>query len=189
MTTEILEQPVKHRAATSGSKRNRKRLVVAGTAALIVAGGAGTAWAAYALFGFGQINTDAAVTQNLTVNNTSAQLTGTLVPGKTVGAKAVVTNPNDFAVTVTNVIVRNSTLAVNPNTAECQNTVHVIGSATTWPGEGGGPGTLQALAANVTIAGGESAWVTVPNAVKQDASATTLCGIKADFAVKAQTAD
>lgn len=170
------------------TKRSKKRKIafvvgVVGAGLLPIA-----AYAAVQLFGFGTLDSAAATTQNLTVNNESAQLVGKLVPGSTVGAKAVVNNPNDFPVTVTAVIVRNSSLAVTPNTADCQNTVHVIGSATTWPGDGGGAGTLQAIESNVTIAAHSAGWVTVPQAVKQDESATTLCGVHAEFAVRAQTA-
>lgn len=146
------------------------------------------AWAAVELFGYGRIEAGAATVSNLTVDNSSAVLTAKLLPGTTVGAKANVTNGNDFPVTVTAVIVRNSTLAVTPNSAGCVNSVHVVGSATTWPGAGGGVGTLQAIAENVTIPAGGTKTVTVPQAVKQDESATVLCGISADFAVRAQNA-
>jgi hypothetical protein len=167
-------------------KWSRKQIIVAS-----VLGGVillpPAAYAAYQLFGYGQINSAAATTQNLTVDNTSAQLTKKLVPGATVGAKAVVTNPNDFPVTVTGVIVRKSTLAVTPNDTACQTSVHIVGSDTTWP-DGGGDAYLQQIEENVVIQPGQSAWVTVPNGVRQDADATVLCGIKADFAVRAQTA-
>lgn len=180
--------PVKHAAEAGKARRgwSRKKIVGFSAAGLILLGG-GTAWAAYSIFGYGHLDSAAAVTQNLTVNNESAVLTKKLVPGQTVGAKAVVTNPNDFSVTVTNVIVRNSSVAVNPNNAACQQSVHLIGTPTTWP-DGGDAATLQQITENVVINPGESKWVEVTQAVKQDADATVLCGVSADFAVKAQTA-
>jgi hypothetical protein len=122
-------------------------------------------------------------------------LTSSLTPGNTVGAKADVHNPNDFPVTVTAVILHNSTLTVTakaPATAadqtSCETTVHPVGAAGTWPGNGGGAGTVQTIAANVTIPAGQTRTVTVPSAVKQDDTGTALCGVHADFAVQAQTA-
>jgi hypothetical protein len=172
----------------------KKKTALVATGAVAAIGG-GTAWAAVALFGFGTFNADAATTQNLTVDNASAVLTGSLTPGNSVGAKANVTNPNDFPVTVTGVILRNSTLTVTAKApaaagdqANCEATVTPIGTATTWPGSGGGAGTLQAIQANVTIPPGQTRTVIVPQAVKQSEAGTALCGVHADFAVKAQTA-
>lgn len=176
-----------HAAPARQRRRWSRKQVAVATAIGAVLVAPGAAWAAYQLFGFGEINAAAAVTQNLTVANESAQLTKKLVPGQTVGAKAVVNNPNDFPVTVTEVLVRDSSLAVVPavpaDLAACQQSVHVVGTpGASWPG-GSGTATKQAIAEPVVIAPGESKWITVPNAVRQDASATKLCGIKAEFAV------
>jgi hypothetical protein len=168
------------------SKKTKKVLLASSLVGVLVVPVA--AWAAVELFGFGRLEAGAATTANLTVDNSTATLTAKLLPGTTVGAKANVTNSNDFPVTVTAVIVRNSTLAVVPNSAACQSSVHVVGTATTWPGAGGGAGTLQAVSENVTIPAGATRTVTVPQAVRQDASATVLCGVQADFAVRAQNA-
>lgn len=172
----------------------RKKVIVATVLAVVAVGG-GTAWAAVELFGFGSFNSAAATTQELTVVQNTGVLTSSLTPGNTVGAKADVHNPNDFPVTVTAVILRNSTLTVTakaPATAadqtSCEQTVHPVGTAGTWPGSGGGAGTVQAIAANVTIPAGQTRTVTVPAAVKQEDTGTALCGVHADFAVRAQTA-
>lgn len=185
-----------HAAASTKGRRKwtRKQMIVAG-----VVGGAlilpPAAYAAVKIFGFGSFNSAAAVTQNLTVDNSTAKLTPSLTPGNTVSAQANVTNPNDFPVTVTGIILKNSTLAVTakaPATAadqtSCEQTVHPVGTPGTFPGDAGGTGTVQAIAANVTIPPGQTRQVTVPQAVKQDDSGTALCGVHADFAVVAQTA-
>lgn len=174
-------------------KRNKRKIaVVSSIAAVLIAPAA--AWAAVTLFGFGTFDAAAATTLNLTIDPGTAVLTSSLTPGHTVGAKAVVRNPNDFPVKVTGVILRNSTLAVTakaPATpadqTNCETTVHPVGSAGTWPGAGGGAGTVQVIAAPITIAPGDAQLVTVPASVKQDASGTALCGVHADFAVIAET--
>jgi hypothetical protein len=167
----------------------RKKLIVGGVVAGSIALGGGTAWAAYALYGFGTIDSAAATVSNLQVDNASAQLTGKLLPGTTVGAKAVVKNTNDFPVIIQQVLVKESSLAVTPNVAACQQSVHIVGTPNaTWPGEGGGNAYTQPVAEQVQIAAGQSAWVTVTSAVSQDASAEQLCGVKAEFAVKAVAA-
>lgn len=181
--------------ATKSRKRWGKKKIAFASGVALVGVIPAAAWAAVNIFGFGTFDAAAAATQNLTVNNTTATLTGSLTPGNTVGAKADVTNPNDYPVTVTGVVLRNSTLAVTakaPATAadqtSCETTVHPVGTAGTYPGPGGGAGTVQTIAANVTIPAGQTRTVTVPSAVKQDASGTALCAVHADFAVVAQTA-
>lgn len=188
MSTDFIESPgPTHRQVKAGKKWGRKRTIVAVTAAVVLGAG-GTAWAAYQLLGFGRIQTDVAVTQGLTVNSSSAKLTKQLVPGSTAGATVEVTNPNDFPVTVTGVITSTSSLKIDGNAKDCLSTVKLVGSAGTYPGEGGGPGTVQPIKENVVIAPGNTATVTVPEFVKQDGTGTGLCSIAADFAVKGQTA-
>jgi hypothetical protein len=172
-------------AAPKRTWSKKKLAVIGGVTATFLIPAA--AWAAVTLFGFGTFDADAATTQNLTVNNATAHLTGKLVPGATVGAKADVTNPNDFPVSVTGVLVQNNSVAVSPATPACADSVHLIGTAgPTYPGTGGGASTKQDSGAPVTIAPGATVTITVPQSVKQDASATTLCGVHANFAVVAQ---
>lgn len=162
----------------------RKKLAVVATAG-VLALGTGTAWAAYALFGYGSFDAGPATVANLSVHN-SAQLTGQLVPGASVGAKAEVENSNDFSVTVTNVLIKNSSVSATGDPS-CESTVHLgPGTATTWP-DGGGAATQFELT-EVVIPAGQTRTVTVNNVVRQDASAMKLCGVHADFAVRAQTA-
>lgn len=170
------------------SNRSKKQFLVAVSLVAALALPA-AAWAAVELFGFGTLDAVAATTQNLTVNNKTAQLVGKLIPGKTVGAKADVTNPNDFPVTVTAVIVLDKSLAVTPDLPACQMSVHIVGTPTTWPAAGGGAAWLQKVKENVTLLPGETKSVEVPLAVKQDLGASVLCGVHAEFAVRAQTAD
>lgn len=173
--------------STSSKRWSRKKIVAVVAGGVILATG-GTAWAAYALFGYGTLDASAATTQGLTVDNSTAKLTGTLVPGQTVGAQADVHNPNDYPVTVVAVLVKDSTVATVGG-GDCNSTVHIIGTpGSTWPGSGGGTATKQAIASTVTIPANQTKVVTVPQAVKQDASANSLCGIHADFAVQANPA-
>lgn len=194
MSTVYASQHNEMTPAGAKGKRNKKKIIVVSAVVgtfLIPA----AAWAAVSIFGFGTFDAAAATTQNLTVDNATAKLTGSLTPGNTVGAKADVKNPNDFPVTVTGVVLRNSTLAVtakSPATAadqtSCEQTVHAVGTSGTYPGDAAGSGTVQAIATNVTIPAGQTRTVVIPAAVKQDASGTALCGVHADFAVVAQTA-
>lgn len=187
--TSTLATEVPKKAMT----KKRKYAFVAAVAAVLV-GFPLAAWAAVALFGFGSFDSAAATTQNLTVDNSTAVLTSGLTPGNTVGAKADVKNPNNFPVTVTGVIVRNSTLTTTASPtgdraaqADCNATVQPVGTAATFPGTSEA-GTKQAIAANVVIPPGATRTVTIPAAVKQLDTATHLCGVHADFAVVAQTA-
>lgn len=167
------------------TKKRVKKVAFLSTVVALVAAPA-LAWATVGLFGYGSIDAAAATTQGLTVNNNSAQLTGKLVPGATVGSKATVTNPNTFPVKVTGVVVHVETMQVVPDSAVCNQTVHPLGTATAWPGAGGGSGLLQTVAKQVTIPPGQTAVIEVPQAVRQDPAAAVLCGLKADFAVRAQ---
>lgn len=187
MTVFMDQQDSSRQAPKKSAGRKRKTIIAAAVAgAVMVPVGA---WAAVNIFGFGQLESAAATTQNLTVNNSTAKLTGKLLPGKTVGAEVEVTNPNDFDVKVTGVIVRKSTLAVTPDSAECNASVKPLGTegAAAFPQGGGVPGYSHSITA-VNIPAGYTVKITVPNVVRQEASATVLCGVKADFAVKAENA-
>lgn len=173
------------------SKKKKYTLVGGALAAVLIPT---AAWAAVNIFGFGSFDGAAATTQNLTIDSGTAQLTGSLTPGNTVGAKANVHNPNDFPVTVTAIILKNSSLTATAKAPagpgdqdSCNATVHPVGTATTYPGSSDA-GTKQAISENVVIPAGQSRQVTVPAAVKQDAAGTALCAVHADFAVVAQTA-
>ncbi len=187
MSTDILESSAHSRAGRRRAKKGRKRTIAAVTA-VVLAGGVGSAFAAYQLFGFGSIKTDIAVTKGLTVPSATAKLTRQLVPGVTSGVTFEVTNPNDFPVTVTGVVASVSSLKIDGNAKDCLSTVKLAGTPGTYPGEGGGAGMIQKIEKNVPILPGNSATVTVPEFVKQDASGTGLCSISADFAVQGQTA-
>lgn len=165
-------------------RRWAKRKLLAVFAAVGVLAMGGTAWAAMTLFGFGTLNASAATTAGLKVNNASVQLVGNLVPGTTVGASLQVSNPNDFPVTVTAVVVKDSSLKILPNVLSCTTSVHVVGTATVWPGIGGGAAKLLDVK-DVTVAAHHTATILVPQVVKQDLGASILCGLKADIAVKA----
>lgn len=165
-------------------KRNkRKIIVVSAIAGTLLAPAA--AWAAVELFGFGTFESGATTTQELVITDTA--LTNSLAPGQTVGVKGIVKNTNDFPVKVTGIIVKNSSVTVSGGTpTECAVT-YAGGSATTFPAHGSvgsGPGTGFTLASPVNLDPGQSVWVTVPNVIKQDASATKLCTVKADYAVR-----
>jgi hypothetical protein len=92
-------------AGTAAKKKSRKIWALA-SVGTVLAGGA--AFAAVQLFGFGSIDAQAATLKNLDVAN--AKLSGSLVPGKSVGAQADVGNQNDFDVKITGVIVQDSSL-------------------------------------------------------------------------------
>lgn len=163
------------------TKRNKRKLALIGVPVAIVLT-AGGAWAAVNLFGFGSIDSDAANLKNLTVSQ--AKLTGSLVPGKSVGGSAEVGNENDFDVKVSAVILRDSSL--QPKGAGCDPaSLTVGGTPATWPGSGGGAGHRIELASPVTIPAGQGRNIAVANVVSQAASASALCGVKADFAVVA----
>lgn len=163
-------------------KAKRKRRIWALGAPLGVLAVGGAAYAAVALFGFGSINAQAATMKNLDVSN--ARLSGSLVPGKSVGGVSDVGNQNDFDVKVTGIIVQDSSLAVTGSGCDA-GSLTLNGSATTYPGSGGGSGHQINLAAPITIQAGQGATITAPNVVSQSSSATALCGVKANFAVVA----
>lgn len=177
----------KHATQANPSRRWGKRKIAAVAAGAILAVSGGTAWAAVSLFGLGSINAAAASSLNLKVDNATVQLTGQLLPGLTVGAKAEVSNPNDFPVNITDIIVKNASVRTTPKLAACASSIHLVGTATTWP-VGGGAGTLVATDTKVTIPAHKAAWITLPEVLKQDALASVLCGAHADFAVQAVAA-
>ncbi len=188
MPTDILESSAHSRTARRKAKKWGRKRTVAVVTALVLAGGAGSAFAAYQLFGFGSVKSDVAVTKGLTVQSSTAKLTKQLVPGSTAGVTVEVTNPNDFPVTVTGVVASTSSLKIDGNSKDCLTTVKLVGTAGKYPGPDGGEGTIMKIEKNVSILPGNSGTVTVPEFVKQDPSGTALCSIAADFAVQGQTA-
>jgi hypothetical protein len=108
-----------------------------------------------------------------------------LYPGATVGAKAVVRNGNNIPVKVTAVIIRK--VGLNGKGDGCDvNTLHAQGQFGNY-GAGIGEGWKTVLAEPVAIPANGAQWVTLPEAVKQDESATVMCGFKANIAVLAET--
>jgi hypothetical protein len=175
-------------AAPSGRKRfwTKKKIVAGGIAAAVLVPTA--AWAAVTLFGFGDFNAAAATPGTLNIVGTPTT-TKTLAPGTTVGVTGNVQNPNDYAVSVTGIIVKNSTFTVTGGSAsECKVGPASGGTTTTFPKEGStaaiaNGGTQYNLAAPVNVPANSTVTVTVPNVITQDASATAFCGVTAHYAV------
>lgn len=166
-----------------GKKLTRRIGVPAAAVSFGIVAVAGAAVAAMLIFGAGTFSANAAETKPLTVSNTA--LTSTLYPGGSAGAKGVVHNPNDFPVTVTDVIVKESpAIAVSPS--ECNGKVNPTGVHGTYGGPTGNvTGWKYHLSTPVVVNAGSAAWVTVPSAVSQDPSGTTTCGVTADIVVVA----
>jgi hypothetical protein len=154
-------------------------------AAIVVVGAVGAvavstaAIAAVLFFATGSFTAAAAATPTLTINP-GAHLSGPLVPGQpAVDGIVGITNPNTFPVKVTRVLVKTSGLAVTP--AACD-----INSLTL----GGSAGTINSQVGNVfdiadvTLAAGATADITVPAVVSQAGTATELCGVQADYVVE-----
>ncbi len=159
-----------------------KRSIAGGIGGVLLAGTA--AYAAVTLFGGGHVAAAATVPTPLTVD--SAEFATTLLPGGSVDVRGIVHNPNSFPVKVTSVIVKNAGAAGSGT--GCQNsTLHVGGTDGTFAvsSTASAAGHQFILATPVSIAAGGAEWVTVPNAVSQDAGATAFCGFAADVAVTA----
>jgi hypothetical protein len=166
--------------AGKATRRKSRKIWILSGLGVALAGGA--AFAAVQLFGYGSIDQSAATLKNLDTAN--AKLASSLVPGKTVNGLVDVGNQNDFDVVATAVIIQDSSLAVTGTGCDI-NSLTLGGSATTYPGTGGGSGHQITLAAPVTIPAGTAKTLTVPNVVGQNASATALCGVKGSFAIVA----
>jgi len=166
-------------AAGAAKKKSRKIWAFAAVGT-VFAGGA--AFAAVQLFGFGTLDQGPATMKNLAV--ASPKLTGSLVPGQSVGGSVDVGNENDFPVKVTGVIIQDSSLQVSGDGCDPAS-LSLNGSAATYPGQNGGPGHQINLTTPITLNPGEGKTITVQNVVSQNAGATKLCGVKANFAVVA----
>lgn len=175
---------------TYGTKRRRftrKQIIVASAAGAVLLAPA-AAFAAVQIFGFGDFTGTAAANGTLQVVNGTAGLTKTLAPGQTVGVKGNVKNPNDYPIKVTDLYVKNSSVAISGGSAtECKITLNG-GTAAAFPKpEGGfeaaGTATKFTLPTAVEIPAGFTVQVTVPNVIKQDDSATKMCGVSASYAV------
>jgi hypothetical protein len=174
-----------HVAAPVKAKSRKKKVIVI-SAVVGVLAAPGLAWAAVELFGFGSFNSAATTAQNLTIVG-DPTTTKPLAPGQTVGVKGIVKNTNDFPVTVNRLIVKNSSAVTTPNDPASCKISFVGGAAATYPAKGAAPsapGTGFEVSPPVTIAPGDQVWVQVDNIIKQDASATKLCAISADYAVR-----
>ncbi len=187
-TTEFDFAGAEKQAKTA--KRQRKVVIASVVGAAILIPGA--AWAAVTLFGIGSFAADSTVTTGeitiLTGADTPTQVTPALAPGQSAGVKIPVRNNNSYPVKVTGVIVKNGSLTYTNGTAgQCD--IAVNGTAATFPankdGGNGGGGKLTSLAAadTVTLNPGDQTYVTFPNVFTQQASATKICGVGAEFAV------
>lgn len=172
---------VKSEAVKAAKKKSRKYTVVGGALAIALAGGA--AYAAVQLLGFGDASVDAASTQNLTIDN--FQTVSPLYPGATVGAKAIVHNPNNFPVKVTAVVIRQEGLS-GKGTGCDNGSLHPKGVEGEY-GDSVGHGWKTVVSPAVPVAANSAAWVQIDQAVSQDASATAMCGFNAKIAVTAET--
>jgi hypothetical protein len=182
----------KHLSTDPKKARRRKIIVVSAIVGTLAAPAA--AWAAVALFGFGSFSSAATTTQNLTIVGTPTT-TGPLAPGETVGVKGDVKNPNGFPVKVTGIIVRKGSETTTGGTpAECDISLHPRGTTVDFPGDSNATpststvangGTQFTLASAVTIAPNATVTITVADVIKQNASATKLCGVGAEYAVRA----
>jgi hypothetical protein len=184
VSLHVSDAAVTAQAKQMAKKKSRKYTVVGGGLAVLLAGGA--AYAAVQLFGFGDASVNASATQNLTIDN--FETLTPLYPGATVGAKAIVHNPNNFPVKVTSVIIRKEGLSGKG--AGCdESTLHAKGvyNANYGPGVGEGWKTALTGSAQKVIAPNSAEWVSIPEAVSQDESATVMCGFNAKIAVTAQT--
>lgn len=173
MTTQ-LDKPT-----AAKPKRTRRRLAVIGTAVAAFLAVAGAAVAAVLIFGFGSASVAATPTLNLTVDTFT--LDGPLIPGATVGASAVVHNPNTYPVSVTSLIIQTDAGFVGTGAGCVTSTLHAVGAAVTVPVIG----ASNTLASAVTVAPGGAALISVPSAVHQDSGATAMCGLNANVAVTA----
>lgn len=184
MTLHIDENAVRaHAEQVAGKAARRKSRKIWLLAPLGVLAAGGAAFAAVQLFGYGSIDQSAATMQDLTVTN--VHLTGSLVPGQSVGGAADVSNGNDFPVTVSAVIVQDSSLHTNGSGCVSSSVTAGGTAGITYPGPGGGAGHQVTLAAPVLIPANSARTITASNVVSQSASADHLCGVQATFAVVA----
>jgi len=174
-------------AAPKGKRKfTRKQIVIASVlGAVIIAPPA--AYAAVKIFGFGSFEQAAGTPTALQITGTPTT-TKTLAPGQTVGVKGIVKNTNDFPVKITSIVIKKDSETVVPaaDAAACKISLVAPASTTTFPeGNGSTPAAspVYNLSTAVTIQPGFSTEIVVPNVVTQDATATKLCGIKADYAV------
>ncbi|GAA2614348.1 hypothetical protein [Paractinoplanes durhamensis] len=94
-------------------KNSKRSAVVAGVVAVLIGGGA-AAWA-FTGWNVGGTGTADATAASIKALTGTADLGGTLYPGRSVNATAAVTNPNDFPVVLNNGIVTTSVKASGGN--------------------------------------------------------------------------
>lgn len=176
--------------ASTDPKKSRRRKIVVISALVGTLAFPAAAWAAVALFGFGSFNSAATITQDLTIVGTPTT-TGPLAPGEAVGVKGDVKNPNGFPVKITGIIVRKGSETVTGGTpVQCAIALDPRGTTVDFPAHGAVPavpngGTQFTLASDVTIAPNATSAITVADVLKQAPTATKLCGVGADYAVRA----
>ncbi len=175
--------------APAAPKNKRKRKIAIAAVAALAVGVPATAWAAVNFFGFGSFEQGPAAAGTIAITN--GALANTLAPGQTVGVKGNVKNTNDYPITVKSLYIKKSSMALLPAgaaQADCKITP-MPGADVAFPkpdgtDEGPNTGIKYNLATPVVIQPGFTTTVTVPNVIKQDASATKMCGVKADYAVE-----
>lgn len=180
-TTYGSDNVVRAHAKTAVKKKTRKYAVIGAGLATVL--GAGAAYAAVQLFGYGNADVNASTVQSLTIDN--FQTVSPLYPGATVGVKAAVHNGNNIPVKVTAVIIEQDGL--NGKGVGCDaGSLHPQGVEGDY-GTGIGHGWKTVLSSPVAIPPNGAAWVQIDNAVSQDSAATAMCGFTAKVAVTAQT--
>ncbi len=182
----------------------KKKIVGATIAGVVLVPSA--AWAAVAIFGFGNFNAAAeanAGTLNIVANTT--KLPGKLLPGgKNIGLTMRVANPTDAPVNVVGLIVNTTdgftVTATDPTTgtssadtdnSKCKLTLVTSTPVDTIPAHDSvGAKTGVRFAPNPaspqTIASGSNEEINFPNIFKQDPSSNFLCGVSGAFGVKGQ---
>ncbi len=188
-TTEFDFSGAEQQAKTKKRKRKVVIASVIGAAVLIP----GAAWAAVNIFGFGNFEAAAAANGTLQIVDGTAGLTKTLAPGQTVGVKGNVKNTNDYDITVTDLYVKKAGLQVTggDNATVCK-VSFAGGTDAAYPKadgsgfEANGTAVKFELATPAVIPAGFTKQITVADVIKQDASATKMCGVKADYAVGAK---
>ncbi len=171
----------------------KKKAVIAGIGSTFLIPAA--AWAAVSIFGFGSITAGATpTTGELTIidGQYPTEVAPALAPGSSANVKIAVRNNNAYPVKVTGLIVKTSSLTYGTGTTAEQCDIQLNGTAATFPlnGEGGdgGAGKLVSLPAaeQATLEPNAQQYFTFPEVFTQRATATKLCSVGAQYAVKGQ---
>ncbi len=171
----------------------RKKAVVAGIASTFLIPAA--AWAAVSIFGFGSFAAGATPgTGTLTIIDSQypTEVAPALAPGTSANVKIAVRNNNAYPVKVTGLIVKADSVQVGSGTTAAQCDIQLNGTTATFPadaeGGDGGAGKLINLPAGeqATLDPGGQQYFTFPEVFTQRVTATKLCSVGAQYAVKGQ---